>query len=373
MQVTEYKGVEIEEREILTEYLRFSDTTSEGEEDQDDQGTNTQKKYTSKDNGEYEYIVYQNQKIYMKKNSNGDVIDCFWYDKGTAKIVNTKSIKDAVTIEYANGVRKSKGTTSGREYYTKAYNFSKWVDSKIGNISQANIIDGEKLSFNAGKSKLFEMNSQDPENPASNFNEHRIAVIKHAIETNLIAAINSYNSNAGSYAYALPQMTAEEWDKVVNNVCVVAFMQGLPIAGKYFNNYTVVPNDKNNEFVDTDAVYMLTNDKQYHMPNCPLLVENASNQGKIIGGYINTSFERQTLDEKYYYKHNVIENKNVIPYTACYRCIVNPSMAYELDDILNNENNRILNGNKSYDITLLRRKYLSILSRERYDLYKTNN
>lgn len=252
---------------------------------------------------------------------------------------------------------------------------------------QKDIVDGDKLEFNVGndiKNTIFNMQNQDPEDPSSTFNQHRIAVIKHAIETNLITAINSYNSNAGSYAYALPKLSEEEWEKVVNNVCVISFMQGIPIGGKYYNGYSVVPNDINNEFVDIDSVYLLTNDGQYHMPNCPDLVENENYASTIIGGYINTSFERQSVDidgeKQYYYKHVIDpDSKNPNPYTACYHCIVNASGKYDLEEILDGKNNKIegydskTNKNMIYDITNLRKKYLTILSREKYNLYKTNN
>lgn len=97
---------------------------------------------------------------------------------------------------------------------------------------------------------------------------------------------------------------------------------------------------------------------------------------------MNTSFNVQTLDEQYYYKH--VQNGRVNrPYTACYRCIVNSNGKYDLEDIIrgNNKNNRNLlieydmDGREiaKHDITILRQKYLTILSREKYDLYKTNN
>ena len=70
-------------------------------------------------------------------------------------------------------------------------------------------------------------------------------------------------------------------------------------------------------------------------------------------------------------------------YTSCYRCIVNSNGKYDLEHIIsgNNINNRDLlieydyDGNEvtRHDITILRQKYLTALSREKYDLYKTNN
>ena len=336
--VYKYKGATIIERENLKEFLRFSGGEDSGVRD-----------------GEYTYVVYQNQKIYKA----GDIY--FWYNQGEANTITSQEIKNAVDRQ----------TQSAVEYYTDAYNFSLWVNEYLGSVRQDNIRlanDSTGLDFIATE-PIFETKNQDPEEESSTFNQHRIAVIKNSIVTNLMIAINSYNDNLTSYEYALPQLTEEDWNKVVNNICVISFMQGLPIGGKYFNNYVVIPNDKNNEFVDIDSVYILTSDGQYHMPNCTQLVENSSYQQTIVGGYVNTSFERQTIDNNYYYKH--VHSGNVQnPYTACYYCIVNASGKYDLhNEIFANTINRIEN----YDISTLRNNYLTFLAREKYNLYKTNN
>ena len=345
----EYKGTTIENRtERLTEYLRFSAESSDRLPD-----------------GEYQYVVHQNQKIYINGTDN-----YFWYDQGVAHPIQGITTKAAI----AETIR----TSSSYEYYQNSYEFSKWVYDHLKDIKQNNIrtvvrkddgsievtAGGTNLAFNAQNESIFDT-TKDPEDPASIFNQHRIAVIKNSIETNLAAAINSYNSNANSFSYELPKLSEEEWDKVVNNVCMISFMQGMPIGGKYFNDYIVIPNDKNNEFVDADSIYLMTNDGKYHMPNCPLLVE--SNGSSVIGGYINTAFQRQTVDSTYYYRHM----NNGTPYTPCYQCLVNSSGKYDLEeDIINNTGNSI-NGVGS--IATLRQKYFSILGREKNKLYKTNN
>lgn len=343
-----YKGINIANTgENLTEYLKFTDTATSQPAD-----------------GEYPYAVYRNQKIYR----NGS--QYFWYDQGVAH-----PIQGETTIQE---IEETFGKSSSYEYYQNAYEFSKWVYDHLKDIKQNNIrtvvrkddgsvevtAGGTNLAFNAQNESIFDT-TKDPEDPASIFNQHRIAVIKNSIETNLAAAINSYNSNANSFSYELPKLSEEEWDKVVNNVCMISFMQGMPIGGKYFNDYIVIPNDKNNEFVDTDSIYLMTNDGKYHMPNCPLLVE--SNGSSVIGGYINTAFQRQTVDSTYYYRHM----NNGTPYTPCYQCLVNSSGKYDLEeDIINNTRNNI-NGVGS--IATLRQKYFSILGREKNNLYKTNN
>lgn len=379
-----YKGIRLDEneREDLREYLMFS---SQNETFSD---------------GDYQYVVHQNQKVYINGNvPEEDENRYFWYDQGVAHSIQGVTTRVAIkkTIDEVN---------SSYEYYKEAYEFSKWVYENLRDIKQENIrtvvrkadgkievtTGGENLEFDAGDEKIFDI-SKDPENLASTFNQHRIAVIKNAIETNLVAAINSYNSNASSFSYALPQLREEDWEKVVNNVCMISFMQGMPIGTKYFNDYVVIPNDKNNEFVDNDALYLLTNDGKYHLANCPYLVEDLDNQNSIVGGYINTAFQRQTVEQTkivdeetgeekkityYYYRHVYDDDpdpdhEHYTSYTPCYQCLVNSSGRYDLDDdIIYNTTGRITREEKSYDISILRKKYFTIFGREKNNLYKTN-
>lgn len=368
-----YKDTTIENNtEYLTEYLKFSNPDA-GFRD-----------------GKYRYIVHQNQKVYINGNvSDADEDRYFWYDQGVGHAIQGVTTKAAIA--------ETMKISSSYEYYEEAYKFSKWVYDNLRDIKQENIrtvvrkadgkievtTGGENLEFNAGDERIFDT-SKDPEDPESTFNQHRIAVIKNAIETNLVAAINSYNSNASSFSYALPQLIEEDWEKVVNNVCMISFMQGMPLGTKYFNDYVVTPNDKNNEFVDNDALYLITNDGKYHLASCPYLVESTQNQEMIVGGYINTAFQRQTVEQtvneekvaSYYYRHvydSDPPNERYVPYTPCYQCLVNSSGRYDLDDdIINNSTGRIISNERSYDISILRQKYFTIFGREKNNLYKTN-
>lgn len=351
----EYKGTTIPNKvENLTEYLKFSTTASDQPRD-----------------GVYRYVVHQNQKVYI------DGSEYFWYDQGIARRIQGPTTKAAI----AETMKKS----SSYEFYQQAYAFSKWVYDNLKDVKQVHIrttvrkadgsiqmeTGGKNLKFDAGNERIFDT-SKDPENSASIFNQHRIAVIKNSIETNLLAAINSYNSNASSFSFALPQLTEEDWDKTVNNVCIIAFMQGMPIGSKYFNDYVVVPNDKNNEFVGNDSIYLTTDDGKYHLANCPILVEDRNWQQRITGGYINTAFQRQTTNGQYYYRH-VYNNTKETPYSPCYYCLVNSSGKYNLEeDLIENRTGNIQKNGQNYNVTVLRQKYFSILGREKNNLYKTN-
>ena len=69
----------------------------------------------------------------------------------------------------------------------------------------------------------------------STFNNHRIAIIRKSIETNLTTAIANYNIQSGSnYEYVMPVINDADWYKIVNNVSIASFMQGIPIGQKLF-------------------------------------------------------------------------------------------------------------------------------------------
>lgn len=56
----------------------------------------------------------------------------------------------------------------------------------------------------------------------SAFNNHRIAVIRKSIETNLGTVIANYRS-ISLYNYAMPVLSEEDWYKILNNVSIVSF------------------------------------------------------------------------------------------------------------------------------------------------------
>ena len=213
------------------------------------------------------------------------------------------------------------------------------------------------------------------------FNQNRISVIRRTIQTTLNTAIANYSSNA-NYEFAMPVFTEEDWDKLVNNISVATFMQGIPIGAKYFNNYCVITNNKNKEFVSKDTIYIITddnnngileNDDEMHTPAS---IDVIDNNKKVIAAYKGTEFEMQTFENNgvsyAYYPH---------ANSKCYDCMVNVSQSYSIDDIINGEV-KVYNKNtdtyekdaqKSSKIAELRKIYLTALAREKYDLYKTNS
>ena len=175
--------------EIRPERLEEHLTTIE---ERDNGGTGT-------DSGDYVYVFYQNDKIYQDTDGS-----YFWYNDSMKTPVNDPNI-----IADLNETKKysSDGntimSTSAYEYYYRAWDFSKWVEEKLGTITQANTvndnsndnstigqnnvdyIDSETgevvnyLSEDTGNTKIFNFDSEnDPLLSSSAFNNHRLAIIR---------------------------------------------------------------------------------------------------------------------------------------------------------------------------------------------------
>lgn len=78
---------------------------------------------------------------------------------------------------------------------------------------------------------------------AALFDQVRRNTIVRAIEDELAYRINKHNEsvvrNGFSYTFTLPTISQEEWNNTVDDVGVLVFVQGLPIGGKFYNNYAL--------------------------------------------------------------------------------------------------------------------------------------
>ncbi len=268
-------------------------------------------------------------------------------------------------------------TTAAKEYYKQAYEFKDRIKNlyKLEGLESKHAIDenGNKtLDTALANTKVFDFGSMagtSIEDPNSQFNQHRLAVIRHVIERNLSIAISNYNNYSGGITtdFQMPKLKEDEWEKIINNVSIISFLQGLNIGGKIYNGYSIITNDKNEELVKEDSIYMVTpNDNQYHRPNDNDLKNQTSSN---IYGALNVDFERKSITSKEDGKirYYIPQQNNGVLITGCYGSIIGARNITQTDNLYQYMQ-QMATSNPS-----LATAYYTALGRERYSMYKTNN
>ncbi len=357
-----YDGALIE-REILTEQL----ITLDG-------GSNASR-------NEYEYTVHNNRKIYK------DNVGYFWNSNNKKQYIT-----DSDTLKFVNSM-----TTGGHlysnsavQYYKNAYDFSIWINSHLGNITQIDALDSDgnpinDFAVNTGEEEIFLLNEDnDPTKEGSTFQENRISVIRKSIISNLSTAIANFNTSAHTYEFVMPIFNEEDWEKITSNIAVASFMQGIPIGSKYYNNYCIITNDKNKEFISEDSIYVITEDGQVHLPTCKKIIEEDK---KVIQAYNNVDFERQTISSETILvpgQTDEVKEVHFYPHAneKCYYCMVNSVETYDINDIIRGKITQYNKNTDEYEkniqatnrlsSTNLRKDYLTALARKRYELIFIN-
>jgi hypothetical protein len=78
---------------------------------------------------------------------------------------------------------------------------------------------------------------------AALFEQMRRNTIVRAIEDELAYRVNKHNEsvarNGFTYTFTLPTISQEEWNNTVDDVGILAFVQGIPMGGKLYNNYAL--------------------------------------------------------------------------------------------------------------------------------------
>lgn len=78
---------------------------------------------------------------------------------------------------------------------------------------------------------------------AALFEQVRRSTIVRAIQDELAYRINLYNEasvrNGVAYTFTLPLISDEEWNNTVDDVGVLAFLQGIPMGAKVYNQYAL--------------------------------------------------------------------------------------------------------------------------------------
>ncbi|WP_127575955.1 hypothetical protein [Paenibacillus barengoltzii] len=78
---------------------------------------------------------------------------------------------------------------------------------------------------------------------AALFEQVRRSTIVDAIQNELAYRINRHNQYVSrygiSYTFTLPTISAEEWNNTIDDIGVMAFVQGIPMGSKTYNNYAL--------------------------------------------------------------------------------------------------------------------------------------
>lgn len=189
-------------------------------------------------------------------------------------------------------------------------------------------------------------------------------MIRYSIEKNLSIAIANYNDYSGVKAdFRMPKLQEHEWDNIVNNVSIISFLQGLNIGGKIYNGYAIVINNKNQEVVNENSIYIETTDNQYHRPNDNHLVEKYK-ENNIVEGALNIDFERKSIvTNDGGIQYFIPKQNKPIPITGCYSSIVTQTDVNATDNLYQYMQEK---GGKLAEV------YFTALGRERYGMYRTN-
>lgn len=294
------------------------------------------------------------QKVFQILNPGGDFK--FYYENESGAFV------EFTAEDVLDNVKKDEDY-SAINYCVESYVFTKWVTKNLGSITvgdmksptvgQYNNVESEKYIF-----RINENNNPDPENDTAYANsvlaQHKKDIIINTIEKNLSQATAQAQGMNPNYEYRLPQLSYDEWEQALSNISIIAFMQGMPIGLKYYNNYAIATSTLNKEFVDPDELYFAgAGDQYYHQRQC----EQATGSdyvGYRSIDYVAKSYEKSdngTTSTKYYYPHANSTNSEL----ECYYCLVNRSTY---------KNNGRWKGNLLYKNWS--DSYYNALARERY-------
>lgn len=323
-----YNEIEISPSETLSEYVIYAN----------DNGNEA--------SGTYRYIKKNGMKYYLDSNNN----EVFYVLNGKRMRQSDISANDIIN------------NSSAKKYYEDAYNLREFIKDNLSDLSTEDILDenGKKYENNNNPyysvGKIFDFTYTDGiESSTSNFNTHRIDVIKHSIERNLAIVINNFNNYSGATTdFQMPKLKDSDWDKIMDNISIISFLQGINIGGKVYNGYSIITNTKNEDVVMEDSIYIITNnDTIAHR-----VTENGLT-GVNSYGVFNVNLERRTEElsttTKYYFPVKV---------TLSYYSIVTQN------NVANLSNKTLKQYLSDPNRRELAKIYYTALGRERYGLYR---
>ena len=307
----------------------------------------------------YDSIIYIN---------NGTInIQCKWTVAGADGLTGTQGAKN---VEYSKYCRLIENNTQAMEYYKKAKKFTDWLKNSVLKdlkYKDAYEIDGTTQIWRGNETTIFQDDTIPIENELSNFNQHRLAVIRHTIEKNLSNAIANYNTFSGATNdFQMPELKEDEWDNIIHNISMISFLQGLNIGGKVYNGYTIVTNSESEEVVLEPHIYILGAGKEYHKigevnddgensiaVDRSSIYGNAQSVGRLNLDFIKKFIMKNSNLEWYYYPLQA--------YTASYKSIIMQDKVIPYEDIY-----AYVNGTGDTDLA---KAFYTALGRERESKY----
>ncbi len=299
------------------------------------------------------------QKVFQILNPGGD--SKFYYENESGAFV------EFTAGNVLGNVNKNEDY-SAINYCVESYVFTQWVTKNLGNITVDNMISTTEGQYNNVESEKYifrinESNNPDPENDTAYANsvlaQHKKDIIINTIEKNLSQATAQAQEMNPNYEYRLPQLSYDEWEQALSNISIIAFMQGMPIGLKYYNNYAIATSTLNKEFVDPDELYFAgTDDQYYHQRQCEQATGSAYVGYRSID-YVAKSYEVEsdtTKSTKYYYPHANSTNSEL----ECYYCLVNRSTYKTGNEEKGWNNSPYSSWTDSYYNALARERYMQL-------------
>lgn len=324
------------------------------------------------DNREDEWTV---QKVFQILNPGGGYK--FYYENQSGAFVEFTSVEniDGSDNKKLAGVEVEKDKDfSAINYCVESYVFTKWVTKNLGSITVGDMKSptvGQYNNVDNAKNKnIFAINpsnNPDPENDVayatSVLAQHKKDIIINTIEKNLSQATEQAKKMNPNYEYRLPQLSYDEWEQALSNISIIAFMQGMPIGLKYYNNYAIATSTLNKEFVDPDELYFAgKDDEYYHQRQCKQAT-GSDYVGYRSIDYVAKSYEESnngTTSTYYPHAHADVSNRSIYSVLECYYCLVNRSTYNAANNKANWNDNPYNNWTDSYYNALARERYMQL-------------
>ena len=157
------------------------------------------------------------------------------------------------------------------DYCVKAYSLTKWFNEIID--SEFTWYDTTEITPKKNYKAILKITKENQALPQSEsaFNEEKRSVIKETIESNLIQSMELYKKKSG-IDFKMPQFTVMDLETVVQNICAITFIQGMPIGTSTYNNYLILPSTENSFYVNEKNLYYIGYgegaDECYHRLGC---------------------------------------------------------------------------------------------------------